>query len=120
MVSEIANRFGTAVSERVAATALPIIGALGGATVNIMFMSHFEQIAEGHFTVRHVERRYGNDAIRKLYRLILLKPSNRAIAYRLRSPGAVPACARPVPAWRPSASQHQSPPDRPSPAARCS
>jgi len=55
MVHEIASRFRTAVSERVAASALPFIGALSGATVNLMFMSHFQQIAEGHFTVRRLE-----------------------------------------------------------------
>ena len=47
MAGEIASRFGIAVSERIAASALPIIGALGGATVNMMFMSYFQQIAEG-------------------------------------------------------------------------
>ena len=80
MAGEIASRFGIAVSERIAASALPIIGALGGATVNIMFMSHFQQIAEGHFTIRRLERRYGNKAVRNLYRSIVVEPAGRAIA----------------------------------------
>jgi len=74
MVHEIAGRFGVALSERAAASALPIIGALGGATVNMMFTSHFQQIAEGHFTVRRLERRYGNKAVRTLYRSIVVEP----------------------------------------------
>lgn len=80
MAGEIASRFGIAVSERIAASALPIIGALGGATVNMMFMSHFQQIAEGHFTVRCLERRYGSEAVRNLYRSIAIEPAGRAIA----------------------------------------
>ena len=68
LVNEIAGRFGIAVSERAAASALPIIGAVGGATVNVMFMGHFQQIAEGHFTIRRLERRYGRELVENLYR----------------------------------------------------
>jgi hypothetical protein len=80
LVNEIASRFGIAVSERATASALPILGALGGATVNMMFMSHFQQIAEGHFTLRRLERRYGNGAVRNLYQSIAAEPVGRAIA----------------------------------------
>lgn len=67
IIVELASRFGVAVSERAAASALPIIGALGGAAVNIAFMSHFQQIADAHFTVRRLERRYGRNPIRSVY-----------------------------------------------------
>ena len=79
IASEIASRFGIAVSERVAASALPVIGALGGATVNMMFMTHFQQLAEGHFTVRRLERRYGHDVVRNLHRSIVFKSADRVI-----------------------------------------
>jgi hypothetical protein len=82
IASEIASRFGIAVSERVAASALPVIGALGGATVNMMFMTHFQQIAEGHFTVRRLERRYGCDVVRRLYRSIVFNSAGRVIGSR--------------------------------------
>jgi hypothetical protein len=82
IVSELANRFGVAVSERAAATALPIIGALGGAAVNIAFMSHFQQIAEAHFTVRRLERHYGGHPIRNLYTLLLAESAPANVAYR--------------------------------------
>jgi hypothetical protein len=80
ILSELANRFGVAVSERAAATALPIIGALGGAAVNIAFMSHFQQIAEAHFTVRRLERHYGGHSIRNLYTLLLAEPAPANVA----------------------------------------
>jgi len=66
-VSEIASRFGTVVSERAAVGAIPVVGALGGATVNLIFMSHFQNIARGHFTVRRLERVYGADVVRWHY-----------------------------------------------------
>jgi hypothetical protein len=70
LVGEFAGRFGVAVSERAAASALPIVGAVGGAGVNVLFMSHFQQIAEAHFTIRRLERRYGGAPVGSLYRAI--------------------------------------------------
>jgi len=67
LVTEIATRFGLVVSERSAASALPVIGAFGGATVNMIFMNHFQQVATGHFAIRKLERRYGQAMVRRLY-----------------------------------------------------
>jgi hypothetical protein len=67
LVSEIASRFGLVVSDKVAAGALPILGAVGGATVNVLFMAHFQRIAQGHFTLRRLERAYGPAIIRQHY-----------------------------------------------------
>ena len=44
-----------------------IIGALSGATVNVIFMDHFQKIAKGHFTLRRLERTYGSSNIRQHY-----------------------------------------------------
>jgi hypothetical protein len=67
LISEIATRYGVVVSERSAASAMPILGALGGAAVNVIFMNHFQSIAQGHFAIRSLERRYGPAAVRRLY-----------------------------------------------------
>jgi hypothetical protein len=53
--------------ERIAASAVPVLGALGGATVNVMFVNHFQRVAFGHFTIRRLERRYGTQAVRRHY-----------------------------------------------------
>jgi hypothetical protein len=66
-VGEISARYGLVVSDRVAASAVPVVGAIGGATINVIFMDHFQRIAIGHFTVRRLERRYGRDAIQRRY-----------------------------------------------------
>jgi hypothetical protein len=68
LVGEIAGRFGLILSERVAAGAVPVIGAVGGAAVNMIFMDYFQRIAKGHFIVRRLERIYGTDVIQRLYR----------------------------------------------------
>lgn len=78
-VSELASRFSIVVSDRLAASSLPVIGAIGGATINMIFMSHFQRIAEGHFTVRRLERRYGPDLVRRHYAAIAahVRPGHR-------------------------------------------
>jgi hypothetical protein len=70
-LAELVSRFGVVLADRVAASALPVIGAIGGATVNVVFMNHFQQIAQGHFTVRRLERTYGADVVRRQYALIV-------------------------------------------------
>jgi hypothetical protein len=50
-----------------AAQALPVIGALGGAAVNYAFIQHFQEVARGHFTVRRLERVYGKNVVRTEY-----------------------------------------------------
>jgi hypothetical protein len=67
LVTEIVSRFGIVVSDKIAAGAVPIIGALSGATVNVIFMDHFQKIAKGHFTLRRLERTYGSAHIRQHY-----------------------------------------------------
>jgi hypothetical protein len=67
LVSQIAARFGVVVTQKAAAQALPVIGALGGAAVNYAFLEHFQDIARAHFTVRRLERTYGQDVVRTEY-----------------------------------------------------
>jgi hypothetical protein len=55
------------VSQKVAAQAVPILGAFGGAAVNTAFMNHFQSTARAHFTVRRLERAYGAAAVRAAY-----------------------------------------------------
>jgi hypothetical protein len=67
LVSAIASRFGVVVTERSAASAVPVLGAVGGATVNVIFMNHFQRVANGHFVVRKLERLYGQSVVRQEY-----------------------------------------------------
>ena len=66
-IAKIAECFGVSVSERAVAMALPIVGALGGAGVNNAFISHYQSLAHGHFVVRRLERRFGEEAVRRAY-----------------------------------------------------
>jgi hypothetical protein len=77
LMAEIVSRFSIIVSDRIAAGALPVVGAVGGATINVIFMNHFQQIAKGHFTVRRLEREYGVDTVRVHYAEIAARSRRR-------------------------------------------
>jgi hypothetical protein len=64
LVAQVAARFGLVVGQKLAAQAIPLIGAFGGAAVNLAFTEHFQNVARGHFTVRRLERAYGAEAVR--------------------------------------------------------
>ena len=70
LVTAVASRFGVVVSEQAAAKAVPIVGAAGGATINVLFMNHFQDMARGHFIVKRLEAKYGMEQVREIYETI--------------------------------------------------
>jgi hypothetical protein len=67
LVAQIGSHFGAAVSQKLVAQSVPLLGAAGGAAINYAFADHFQTIARGHFTVLRLERRYGARTIRAEY-----------------------------------------------------
>ena len=67
LIATIASRFGVTVSQKAAASAVPVIGAAGGALINSIFMDHFQNMARGHFVIRRLESLYGCDEVQKAY-----------------------------------------------------
>lgn len=68
LLAMISKRFGLVVSEKLAAQAIPVIGAVGGALINTYFIGHFQDIARAHFTIRRLERKYGAGVVREAYK----------------------------------------------------
>ena len=64
---EVTTRFSATVWERAAASAAPLIGAVGGASLNVLFTNHFNGVAWSHFTIRRLERIYGEGLVRETY-----------------------------------------------------
>ena len=69
-VRGIAARFGVVISDTAAARMVPIAGAASGAMLNLIFMNHYQNVARGHFIVRRLERKYGDDVIKQTYQSI--------------------------------------------------
>ncbi|BAF71910.1 EcsC family protein [Sulfurovum sp. NBC37-1] len=71
-INTIASRFGIVVSEKLAAQTIPLVGAAGGAAINLMFIDHFQDMAEGHFIIKRLEKKYGSEKIEMLYNNLIL------------------------------------------------
>jgi hypothetical protein len=77
----IAARYGIIVSQKAAATAIPVIGAISGAAINTIFINHFQDMARGHFIIRRLERAYGEAFIKAEYdKIIMPKPQKSMLA----------------------------------------
>jgi hypothetical protein len=69
-ITQVAARFGVVVSDKIVAQAVPLAGAIGGGVINCLFMLQFQRVARGHFIVRRLEQRYGEDEVRQQYSLV--------------------------------------------------
>ena len=67
LISAVAARFGIVVTQKAMAQTIPVLGAVGGGLVNTIFISHFQDMARGHFSIRRLERRYGDDVVKNAY-----------------------------------------------------
>ena len=66
-IMQIASRFQVEVTAEAAAKVLPFVSGLLGGSVNVLFTDHFQKMAEGHFTVRSLEEKYGEDVVREMW-----------------------------------------------------
>jgi hypothetical protein len=72
LAATLAGRFSVNISARIAATAIPVVSAASGASINWLFMQHYQEMARGHFIVKRLEARYGEAAIRQAYTQLTL------------------------------------------------
>lgn len=66
-IKMIASRFSIVVTEKATAQAVPVVGAVGGAVINTLFMDHFQNMGKGHFVVRRLERVHGVETVKRVY-----------------------------------------------------
>lgn len=73
LIEAVAQRFGIQVTEKIAAQAVPVIGAVSGASINSLFLNHFQDMARGHFMVLRLEKIHGRDEVAIQYKAIKQK-----------------------------------------------
>lgn len=66
-IEKIATRFCSVVMQKAAAQAVPVVGAISGATLNSMFTDFYQDMARGHFMVKKLENKYGFEMIKTEY-----------------------------------------------------
>ncbi len=65
LLSEVASRYGVVLGEKFGLQAVPIAGAVAGATLNAAFLDHYRNLAAAHFTIRRLERQHGRTIVRE-------------------------------------------------------
>jgi hypothetical protein len=68
LIQQIAQRFQMMVTEKMAATAVPIAGAALGSLINAAFADHFNRVAQFHFGIVQLEQRHGAESVQAAYR----------------------------------------------------
>ena len=64
LLSDVAARYGAVLSEKFGLQAVPVAGAIAGASLNAAFLAHYRNLAEAHFTIRRLECEHGREAVR--------------------------------------------------------
>ena len=67
LATTLASRFSVNFSAQAAAKAIPVVSAVSGAAINVLFMQHFQEMARGHFIVKRLEAKYGSDTVQQIY-----------------------------------------------------
>ncbi|MGJ4727745.1 EcsC family protein [Luteimonas sp. SDU101] len=67
LIERVAQRFGIVITQKVAVQAAPIVGALSGAAINTLFTDFYQDMARGHFIVKRLELKYGEEMIKDQY-----------------------------------------------------
>lgn len=78
LISKVAGRFNIAVGEKMLAESLPVVGAVGGATLNLLFTDFFTLSAKYHFGIKYLENKYGKDIVQQNYSRISKTSSTAA------------------------------------------
>jgi hypothetical protein len=71
LIHAVSTRFAIPVSEKLAVQSLPVVGAVSGASVNYLFIKHYQKMAKAHFSIRSLEREYGQQWVEEKYRDIV-------------------------------------------------
>lgn len=66
-IKAVSVRFSVPVSGKLVAQTLPVVGAVSGASVNWLFIQHYQNMAQAHFSIRALERKYGAQTVEDLY-----------------------------------------------------
>ena len=57
LLSEVARRYGVSLSQKFVLQAVPLLGAAGGAGLNIAYMAHYRRVARAVFTIRRLQQK---------------------------------------------------------------
>ncbi len=75
LVEAVAARLGIAITEKVAAQMIPVLGAITGAAINALFTDHYQDMAKARFTLERLERKYGEGELKAALAALATTPA---------------------------------------------
>ncbi len=63
LIARIAKSFELTITEKLLAESVPVLGAIGGATINALFNDYFADAARFHFGLLYLEKKYGAEKV---------------------------------------------------------
>lgn len=63
LISKIAPKFATVLSQKLASQAVPVLGSVAGAGTNFAFVSYYIELAHVHFGLRQLARQYDRQKV---------------------------------------------------------
>jgi hypothetical protein len=70
LVARVAPRFAAVFGQKLAGQAVPLLGAVAGAGVNLAFIGYYLEVAEVHFGLRRLARVHGEAAVEEFHRAL--------------------------------------------------
>lgn len=74
LIAAIAPKLATVLGQKLAAQAVPVIGAVSGAALNAAFLSYYREIARVRFALLKLAQRHGTEAVQAEFRLAVTPP----------------------------------------------
>lgn len=74
LIAAIAPKLAVVLGQKLAAQAVPVIGAVSGAALNAAFLSYYREIARIRFALLALARQHGTDAVEAEFRLATRPP----------------------------------------------
>jgi hypothetical protein len=74
LINTIAPKLAAVLGQKVAAQAVPVIGAVSGAALNAAFLTYYREVARVRFALLKLAERHGTDTVLEEFRLAVLPP----------------------------------------------
>lgn len=73
LISKVAPKFATILSQKLASQAVPVLGAAAGAGTNYAFVDYYVSLAHVHFALRKLSRTYGEEKVSHEFHRVLAR-----------------------------------------------
>jgi hypothetical protein len=74
LIAAIAPRLATVLGQKLAAQAVPVLGALSGAAINAAYLSYYREIARVRFGLMNLAKIHGSEAVEAEFRIATTPP----------------------------------------------